>query len=71
MKKELKCGICYKEIDTKKEYSELRHYKKLNSLLKSGYYHINCFRDRLHGGEAYRNLSAKANWILDKVAQKV
>lgn len=71
MKEVIKCDICTKEIDTKKEYAQLNHFEKKDKLLKSAYYHTSCFRDRLHGGASFRALSAKADWILDKVAEKV
>lgn len=65
------CGVCNKEIDTKKEFAKLDHFEKKDKLKNTGYYHISCFRDRLHGGETFRQLSAKADWILNQVAGKL
>lgn len=64
------CGICHLTIRGVDDYVMVDEYIK--GIFKSkGFYHRNCFRDRLMGKAELAKLQAKANWILDKVAEKV
>lgn len=68
---ELICFICQLGIDLDKEFAEFIHYKKKGIKKSSAYYHVNCFREKLGGGRENRKLQAKANLILDKVAERM
>ena len=55
------CMICKLTIELEKEqFVEVKHYEKKDIILSKGYYHIQCFRDRLNGGENLKRLQAEA-----------
>ena len=71
MKTQIKtCGICKLPINEKKEYCEFIQYKKLNDILSRAYYHVNCFKDRLHGSKEQKEALEKSMRVLDNVQKK-
>ena len=71
-KKEVKmCLICKMGINPDNEFAEFIHYKKEGEVFTNGYYHVQCFRDRLNGGKALRALQAKADLLMNKAAERL
>jgi len=55
------CMICKLAIEIDKEqFVEVKHYEKKDVILSKGYYHIQCFRDRLNGGQNLKMLQSEA-----------
>ena len=53
--------ICKLGIELEKEqFVEVKHYEKKDIILSKGYYHIQCFRNRLNGGENLKKLQKEA-----------
>lgn len=65
------CNICHTAIDMNKEFCGFTHYEKKGKIKSKGYYHVNCFRDRLSGSSAQVAVANKALEILDKVGVRV
>jgi len=63
------CLICHTAIDTDKEYCEFKHYKCKDTIQSKGYYHVQCFRERLSGSDVQKKLAQGAFNLL-KVANK-
>ena len=61
------CLICHTAIDTDKEFCEFKHYKNKDEIKSKAYYHIQCFMNRLNGGNTQRVLANKTMELLDKV----
>lgn len=66
------CMICKMSIVVEEqEYVEVKHYKKKDKLLSSGYYHIDCFRDRINSADSQKMMTVKAMNFLNKVERMV
>lgn len=65
------CMICHTVIDNNKEFCEFIHFEKKEKIKSEGYYHVNCFRDRLKGTQEQQAVTHKAMEILDKIGAKV
>jgi hypothetical protein len=70
MKHDMICHICHLVINPDLEYCEFIHYKENGGCKSHAFYHVNCFRERMNGGREVKKLQAKANLILDKVAER-
>lgn len=66
------CMICKTPIEVEEqEYVEVKHYKKKDKLLSNGFYHINCFRDRINSSDSQKMMTMKAMNFLTKVEKMV
>lgn len=65
------CGICKLVIDLNKEFCEFIHFDKKDSIKSIGFYHINCFRERMSGGNNLKALQEQAKRILDKAEMRI
>ena len=73
MKQEIMiCMICSKVIDSKDNYVCLTDYKQ-GMFFQEGFYHTNCYNERLSGGKEKTALKkvtfgllARANRLMDK-----
>jgi len=59
------CNICKLVIDTSKEFCEFIHYEKKSHIKSTAFYHVECFRDRMSGGQKLRELQSKADSIME------
>ena len=58
------CNICSLKIDESKPFAIFTEMSNAKVKKSEGYYHIECFRERLSGGTALKNIHAQANAIL-------
>ena len=66
------CMICKMTILIgKEEFVEVKHYSDKEEILSKGYYHIQCYRDRLNGGNNLKMLQEKAARIIDFAGKKM
>lgn len=54
------CNLCKTAIDTNKEYCKFHHMEKKDIIKSKAYYHVSCFRDRLTGSKAEKDLQREA-----------
>jgi len=65
------CLICHTAIDTSKEFCSFRHHKNISEIKSKAYYHVNCFANRLGGGNSQIVLANKAMELLNKVGERI
>lgn len=63
------CLICHTAIDMDKEFCKFEHYEKKDIIKSKGYYHVQCFRDRLSGSAVQEKL-ARQGFDLIKLAKE-
>lgn len=64
------CGICHLAVNAVNDYAKLEDYIK-GKIYSTGFYHRNCFREKMSGKAYLEKLQKKADWILNKAAEKV
>ena len=66
------CMICKMTILLgKEEFVEVKHYSVKEEILSKGYYHIQCYRDRLNQSSNLKKLQEKASKIIDFAGKKM
>jgi hypothetical protein len=65
------CMICKTTVDIDEEFVTVEQYAKKGKLKSKGWYHINCFRERLDGSQFQKAVSLRAIDILDKIGARV
>jgi hypothetical protein len=62
------CMICKLGIKIgTEEYVEVKHNGIDNNIICRGFYHLNCFRERLNSSSLNNQLQKKAIEMLDKI----
>lgn len=59
------CNICKLIIDKEKEFIIVTHMSNKDKKASEGFYHVNCFRERISGGEKLRSLQNQAQSIFN------
>jgi len=63
------CGICQREIKLDSDnYVHIRDYYK-GKFSTEGYYHTQCYNDKLKGGEDLKTMKKEAFGLLSKAKQ--
>ncbi len=65
------CGICHLGIDETKEFVKNTQFKNKDEIFSEGYYHLNCFREKLSGAGKLNALQNQANKLLHFAQEKM
>ena len=65
------CNICHLGIDETKEFVRNTHFKNLKEIFSEGYYHLNCFREKVLGIGQLKNIQNHANKLMQFAKDKM
>lgn len=65
------CNICLTPIDETKEYCKFQHLAKKDKVKSEAEYHVNCFREKLSGANALKQVQSRAMNVLDKIGGRI
>ena len=65
------CLICHTAIDTEKPFCKFETYQKKDVLQTKAWYHVNCFRERLSGGNIQKALAQQTMQLINKVNARI
>ncbi len=65
------CNICHLGIDETKGFVRNTHFKNLKEILSEGYYHLNCFREKVLGIGQLNKIQNQANKLLHFAQEKM
>lgn len=63
------CMICKLGIDPDKAFVKVTEYKDKDNIKSKGYYHIECFRERINNSKNMQKLGVMAKSMLNKANQ--
>jgi len=65
------CMICHTAIDMDKEFCTFEHHENKDVIKSKGWYHVNCFRDRLNSSKEQSDALKLATNTLKQMKEKM
>ena len=65
------CNICHLGIDETKEFVRNTHFKNSKAILSEGFYHLNCFREKVLGVGQLKKIQNQATKLMQFAKEKM
>ena len=65
------CNICHLGIDETKGFVRNTHFKNKKEIFSEGYYHLNCFREKVLGVGQLKNIQNQASKLMHFAKDKM
>jgi hypothetical protein len=69
------CNICHTGIDESKEFVRNTHFKNKDNIASEGFYHVQCFREKVLGIGELQKIQGQTmkmlNFVKDKLGMNI